>query len=395
MSSHPNPFSVGTKSSKYTLSKRGLSKKHNKNTITLLDKNIVLNYPSDFVKYKQQKPLSKKSNIICPSSTIHYSKPHKVTNKKGNNTLNKTTKKDFASFNSDFIQFCQQLDLIKKSAMSTNRTYYNPSSERDKVTLINTIYTSSISHSKKKQNETKPKYSNKKKPPTNIKINNTNTSSLKKGKQSKNSKKGFNTFNPFHIQFSKPLNVPHKNIKNKTTYKEPNIQHYQDNTKKLKQLQNKTTDVYKKFNISNNENVKKLNQPVKEIYKISNTTIEQRKEVIVVDTIEDDFLQDNYISDNGNEDESEDNSGVLAYDEVKDIIIYYNMNEVYSKFLFTDGDYEKFSNERKNKYIHYFRLNQKENFNYSNTKINDTKSPSTNPSSKTKTNYVSVNKQII
>ena len=62
MSSHPNPFSVGTKSSKYTLSKRGLSKKHNKNTITLLDKNIVLNYPSDFVKYKQQQPLSKKSN---------------------------------------------------------------------------------------------------------------------------------------------------------------------------------------------------------------------------------------------------------------------------------------------------------------------------------------------
>ena len=173
------------------------------------------------------------------------------------------------------------------------------------------------------------------------------------------------------------------------------ISNHIDNTKKLKQLQNKTTDVYTKSNISNNENVKKLNQPVKEIYKISNTTIEQRKEVIVVDTIEDDFLQDNYISDNGNEDESEDNSGVLAYDEVKDIIIYYNMNEVYSKFLFTDGDYEKFSNERKNKYIHYFRLNQKENFNYSNTKINDTKSPSTNPSSKTKTNYVSVNIQII
>ena len=36
-----------------------------------------------------------------------------------------------------------------------------------------------------------------------------------------------------------------------------------------------------------------------------------------------------------------------------------------------------------------------ENYNTLNTKINDTKSPSTNPSSKTKTNYVSVNKQII
>lgn len=387
MSSHPNPFSVGTKSSKYTLTKRGISKKQNKNTLTLLNKNFVLNYPSDFVKYKQQKPLSKKSNIICPSSTIHYSKPNTVTNKKGNHTLNKTIKKDFASFNTDFIQFCKEIDLIKKSAVSTNRTYYDLSSERNKINLINSIYTSSISHSKKKQNETISKYSNKKNPQSNIKS--------MKNKPSKKSNKGFNSFNPFHIQFSKPLNVPNRKRKNITTNKKPNIQLYQDNTKKLKQQQNKTMNINKRYTISNhNENTKKYEKPLHEIYKISNTTIEQRKEEII-DTIEDDFLQNNYISDNGNEDENEDNSGVLTYDEVKDIIIYYNMNEVNSHFLFTEGDYEKFSNERKNKYIHYFGLKQKDNFNYSNTKINETKSPSTNPSSKTKTNYVSVIKQII
>ena len=387
MSSHPNPFSVGTKSSKYTLTKRGISKKQNKNTLTLLNKNFVLNYPSDFVKYKQQKPLSKNSNIICPSSTIHYQKPNTVTNKKGNITLNKTIKKDFVSFNTGFIQFCKEIDLIKKSAVSTNRTYYDPSSERNKINLINSIYTSSISHSKKKQNETISKYSNKKNPQSNIKS--------MKSKPSKKSNKGFNSFNPFHIQFSKPLNVQNRNIKNITTNKKPNIQLYQDNTKKLKQQQNKTMNINKQYTISNhNENTKKYEKPLHEIYKLSNTTIEQRKEEII-DTIEDDFLQDNYISDNGNEDESEDNSGVLAYDEVKDIIIYYNMNEVNSHFLFTEGDYEKFSNERKNKYIHYFGLKQKDNFNYSNTKINETKSPSTNPSSKTKTNYVSVIKQIL
>lgn len=392
MSSHPNPFSVGTKSSKYTLTKRGISKNQNKNTLTLLHKNIVLNYPSDFAKFKQQKPLSKKADSLCANCTLRSSKQNHVSKQKGDKTLNKTIKKDFTSFNTDFIRFFRQLDQIKKSAVSTNRTYYDPSAERNNLNLIKTIYTSSVSHSKKKKSNFNSKYSNKKKIAGNIKI-----TKSKPNKQSINTKKTFTSFNPFHIKFSKPLNVPHKNKNNKTTTREPNIQHYQENTKKLKNQQNKTLDIPMKSNISNNNEsttIYKLNRPVNEIYRISNTTLEQRKEEII-DTIEDDFFQDNYISDNDNNDESEDNSGVLAYDEVKDIIVYYNMKEVKSKCLFNEGDYETYSQDRKNKYINYFGFNQKENVNYSNTKITETKSPSTNPSSKTKTNYVSVIKSIM
>ena len=45
----------------------------------------------------------------------------------------------------------------------------------------------------------------------------------------------------------------------------------------------------------------------------------------------------------------------LGYDEVKDIIIYYNLNnETLKNYLFRYNDYFDFINERKNKYLNFF-----------------------------------------
>ena len=152
MSSRPFQVSVGTKSSKFTLTKRDISKTKSKNTSNHPYKNIVLNYPSAFAKYKQQKPASipKKSDIINPHSS-HYSQLNSSKNKLPKK-LNKTSKKEFVTLNNDFLQFFKKLDIIKKSAVSTNRTYYDPYSDIHTTNLIRTIYASSVSNSKRKNN---------------------------------------------------------------------------------------------------------------------------------------------------------------------------------------------------------------------------------------------------
>lgn len=377
MSSRPFQVSVGTKSSKFTLIKRDISKAKSKNISGHPYKNIVLNYPSDFAKYKQQKPSSnqKKLEIINPHSS-HYSHLNSSKNKIPKK-LNKTSKKDFVTLNNDFLQFFKQLDIIKKSAVSTNRTYYDPYSDFNTTNLIRTIYASSVSNSKRKNNkETYFKKENNKNKPnqsSSIKITvNSSLASKKAPKDKKNQKKTFNPFKPFHIQFSKPLNVPHKNNYNKTTkYKEP-IHSKQPIEYQIKNQQNKTQEISNKSNLhctnNNSTNLIKLSE------KRAITNEDKNK-------FEDELFEDHYSSDD--EDEEEDTSGVLAYDEVKDIIIYYDFSDIKSNEsnLFYSNDYEEYQKEEKDFYLQYFGFN---------TKNNETKSPSTNASSKTKTNYVPV-----
>ena len=72
------------------------------------------------------------------------------------------------------------------------------------------------------------------------------------------------------------------------------------------------------------------------------------------------------------------NSGVLSFDQVKDIICYYNMNntDIQSDFLFQKNERKIFDMNYKNKYLYYFLGNNKssdnnKNNNNDNNDLND------------------------
>ena len=310
MSTYENAFTL--KASKFTLTKRnGMKSTNTKN-------NKSLNNQSEFGKFKYTRPISK-------------NKP----------------KKEFVTLNNDFISFFKKLDIIKKSALTTNRTC---------------TISSSVSHSKRKEKETKFPNKNIKHKEIKITINSSSmNNSIKKKKDNQNKpKKTFTTFNPFHIQFAKPANVKNKNNKTKQ-------------------------DINKKIPINNNPKVNKTidtNNKTNILYKAANDTIPNLVNTTNDKQIDDELLEDNYISDNNNDDEETENSGVLAYDEVKDIIVYYDMGEYKTKFLFGEGDYSKYITNRRELYVKFFGF-KKENC--------EMKTASTNASSKkTKNNYVSV-----
>ncbi len=65
----------------------------------------------------------------------------------------------------------------------------------------------------------------------------------------------------------------------------------------------------------------------------------------------------NNININNNDDNEEsENSGVLAYDEVRDIIVYYDMEDIEKNkgYLFSDNDYNNFINFKKESYLKFF-----------------------------------------
>ena len=58
------------------------------------------------------------------------------------------------------------------------------------------------------------------------------------------------------------------------------------------------------------------------------------------------------------------NSGVLSFDQVKDIICYYNMNspDINNNFLFKKNERQIYDINKKNKYINFFLDNNNNNF---------------------------------
>ena len=273
-------------------------------------------------------------------------------------------------------------------------------------------------------------------------------------KNKKFPKKTFKTFNPFHIKFAKPINNPLKTKfkqSNITTYQInfskliPNcINSFQNNINKTQEIQNtsktkknrenkkKTKDnnnnITKDINninikitndekINNNNNIKvnnnnilinknnKSNEIIKEnsnsninneeinniknnINKLSQNDLESLEVNQNISNIDIFDERENYFEDDDNEES--DNSGVLAYDEVRDIIVYYDMGDLNKKqgFLFEKDDYKNFINGKKNNYLNFFLNNNEQN---RVLKIDNKKqTPPTNETSKTKKNFINV-----
>ena len=261
-------------------------------------------------------------------------------------------------------------------------------------------------------------------------------------KNNKFPRKTFKTFNPFHIKFAKPINSINKN-----KIKQSNITTYQINFSKLipnkiHSLQNNVNKTQEINNTSktlkNNENNKKSN---KESYHNSNSNINNNKksekqrlnnnnslnlnnnnininanilinqnktlkeEEININQLkkEIDYLdvnqnisdidlvdeRDNYYNNNDDDEEESENSGVLAYDEVRDIIVYYDMGDLTKKqnYLFEKDDYKIFLNNKKHSYLNFFMKNNMNDENNNQfLKINENKkqNPPTNDTNKDK-----------
>ena len=83
----------------------------------------------------------------------------------------------------------------------------------------------------------------------------------------------------------------------------------------------------------------------------------------------------------------------MAYDEVRDIIVYYDMGDLNKKqgYLFDKGDYKNFLNTKKETYLNFFLNNNNNNENNRVLKIeNKKRTPPTNESSKNKKNFINI-----
>ena len=249
-------------------------------------------------------------------------------------------------------------------------------------------------------------------------------------------KKNFKTFNPFHIKFSKPINGLLKNkIKqsNITTYsinfsklmsnkinslenqinKTQEIIHNTSKTKKkkdfkksVKKSNNSNNNILNDKKIMNNK-VKKLNNSIinKKIEKHNNNKENENKNLneLLKDEINNFEIEqnlsnidifnekDNLINNSDDEEESE-NSGVLAYDEVRDIIIYYDMEKLEKKndYLFNKDDYKNFLDLKKDFYLNFF-FNNNNNINR-NIKLENKKQKVNLIDNKNKNNFINAKK---
>ena len=260
------PISVRNKFSKFTLTKKDCYEKINKigNKGITIKNNISSILSSEFSQYKKT-TLKKNNNKIKNSNDFNL--------KKNNNTIDKLKNNNYNTINTDLLKLFRQFDLFKKIKTS-NKTAIEVSLQEKK---LKSIFASSVSNSKskgknnqKKNFKSKPQKINIKNKNLKIKfnsnyealnynekyntINNINSSHNKNKKlneylQKNKPKKNFKTFNPFHIRFSKPINVFNKN-----KIKQSNITTYQINFSKvipnqIHSLQNnfnKTQEIQKK-----------------------------------------------------------------------------------------------------------------------------------------------------
>ena len=136
--------------------------------------------------------------------------------------------------------------------------------------------------------------------------------------------------------------------------------------------------------INNKENGNKnLNKILKD--EINNFEIEQ--DLSNIDIFDE---KDNLINNSDDEEESE-NSGVLAYDEVRDIIIYYDMRKFEKKndYLFNKDDYKNFLFSKKEYYLNFFLNNNNNNNNFKrNIKFENKKQKINSNDNKNKTNCI-------
>ena len=433
-SSLPFPYSM-RHNSKFTLTKREprisfiITQHKTSSSKPTNQRSIVLNYPTEVNKQKHQKPFTSLRKKPKPPLTTHINnnntaKTSSRPKQKKDNNLSTVTPR-----NNDFFRFFKQSN--RRINISTNRTTnFDFSIEtkhninKNNTTLSNNSQLiKAICKSVNKTTKMHKKPANKQHTSNQSNSNNNHiTSKTKANVITKKKVNAISTYNPFHIQYTKPLFNPTK--PNTTLNKNAHIMTYQMNIKQLKAgnssnhnnnnnninnntrhggVNNNSTNLKQNtLNITNNQSRSK-NVETEVLYKINRLPGSSRPNQTFED--DDEFVSSNRFGNNldddfedDDEDEEED-SGVLAYDDVKDIIVYFDMENVESKdkWLFYKGDYQVFNCENKGKYMKMWfdKEEGKECKNWYSGKdkksmSKESKSPSTNDSNTTKNNYISV-----
>ena len=375
-------------------------------------KKILNTLNSDFLKLFREMDLLKKNKYSNKTAIDSLQEKNKLKKSIHNQSIiNSKSKEKNLSIQNKNNNFKKPKKQNSKSKNLKINSIYEPIHTNEKNNTFNNTQRNVIltSNNKKKS----------------INLNNNNI------QKKKFPKKNFKTFNPFHIKFSKPINGLLKNkIKqsNITTYninfsklipnKINSLQNHfnktQDiihNTSKTKKKQDFKKSVKKNNNSNNNilndkkflnNKDNKLNNTMinkkidnnkkeysnKNLNKLSKDEInnfEIEKNLSDIDIFDE---KENLKNNDDDDDEESENSGVLAYDEVRDIIIYYDMGEIEKKngYLFNKDDYKNFLYLKKDFYLNFF-FNKNNNFNR-NIKLENKKQKVKSNDNKIKNNFI-------
>ncbi len=362
------------------------SGKLNNNTIDKSKKNLNT-FNTEFLKLFREINLLKKNKTsnktAIEGSLQDKSKLKSIYNKSVSNSKSKGKNSTKYNKKNNIKKPNNQNSKTKNLKINSDSTYEAIHTNEKNDTLNNTQRNVILTSNNKKKN---------------FNINNQQKNKLPK--------KAFKTFNPFTIKFAKPINgqlknkmkqsnittyninfsklipnkinslqnninktqeIIHNTSKQKQDLKKPKKEYYNSNNNIIKNINN-TSNKNKKESINNlskdkkkeiqnkneeKENIIKQDKNSKTKNDLYNLMVEEN--ISNIDVFDD---KDNFVKNNDNDDEeSDDNSGVLAYDEVRDIIVYYDMGDLEKKqgYLFQKDDYKNFlSSEKKENYLNFF-----------------------------------------
>lgn len=400
------PYST-RQNSKITLSKREPKLSFIKTSFKpVIHTNNLSTNPSNISKLQHKKPytsLHKKAKSPSTSyNTTNLSKTSSLHKQKSTKNTSSISPR-----NKDIFHFYNHINHL-----STNRTTNIDFSIENKLTHFtlnnNSSLVKALCRSVRNTNSLQKK--NKKE----SFINNTNNNyrcnsnncimSKSKGniRNNNNSKKAKiikKTSKPFYLHFKKQLGKSNKQNYSSLN-KNAHIMSYNMNIKKLKKNNNNINHT-KNTNITNNNTYINLNKvgaintrnrnkntEMEIIYKINRLPENCRNNT---------YEENNYLQLNNECTNDENESSLLSYEEVKDIIINFDMKNIdyNDKWLFYNDDYQRYNCKKKEKYIKKLFSKDKEELKYNNSGIlcqskhKENKSPSTNESSNTKNDYIS------
>ena len=339
---------------------KGKNTKNNNNNSKPKKKNNSKNKNLNINNSSCYEPLNtnEKINITNTNQSKNYLTSNNKKKKVNLNKKNKRIpKKTFKTFNPFHIKFAKPINNpLKTKIKQSNITTYQINFSKLIPNRINS-FQSNFNKTQEIQNTSK------------IRKNPENNKSIKEKNNNNKTKNNKN----INIKITNDEKINNNNNNNKKT----------NNNNNSINKNYKSNEIIKDNIIINKEEENNIKNNINKLSQNDLESLEVNQNISNIDIFDE---RENYFEDDDNEES--DNSGVLAYDEVRDIIVYYDMGDLNKKqgFLFEKDDYKNFINGKKNNYLNFFLNNNEQN---RVLKIDNKKqTPPTNETSKTKKNFI-------
>ena len=342
---------------------KGKNTKNNNNNSKPKKKNNSKNKNLNINNSSCYEPLNtnEKINITNTNQSKNYLTSNNKKKKVNLNKKNKKIpKKTFKTFNPFHIKFAKPINNpLKTKIKQSNITTYQINFSKLIPNRINS-FQSNFNKTQEIQNTSK------------IRKNPENNKSIKEKNNNNKTKNNKN----INIKITNDEKINNNNNNNKKT----------NNNNNSINKNYKSNEIIKDNIIINKEEENNIKNNINKLSQNDLESLEVNQNISNIDIFDE---RDNYFE-NDDDDEESDNSGVLAYDEVRDIIVYYDMGDLNKKqgFLFEKDDYKTFITGKKNSYLNFFLSNNEQN---PVLKVDNKKqTPPTNETSKTKKNFINV-----